>query len=167
MLFRSAAIARARYGISPPYAVGTRVSLSDLLFYRPYGEFPRDAEQAIPHALPTERVLASEKLGVFWEAYNTDPNGEKMQISLRVEREVEDNPGFLRRRAQALGVAREITPVSVTVQDMSALGTRISPRAIELDISTLPKGRYVVHLEISVTGQYVITTDHKIEIISP
>jgi hypothetical protein len=161
------AIARARYGISPPYAVGTRVSLSDLLFYRPYGEFPRDAEQAIPHALPTERVLPSEKLGVFWEAYNTDPNGEKMQISLRVEREVEDNPGFLRRRAQALGVAREITPVSVTVQDMSALGTRVSPRAIELDISTLPKGRYVVHLEISVAGQYVITTDHKIEIISP
>jgi hypothetical protein len=24
-----------------------------------------------------------------------------------------------------------------------------------------------VHLEISVAGQYVITTDHKIEIISP
>lgn len=80
------AVGRARYGMSPPYAVGTRMSLSDLLFYKPYGTFPKNAEEAIPHALPTERVLASDKLGVFWEAYGTDPAGEKMQISLTVVR---------------------------------------------------------------------------------
>lgn len=161
------AVARARYGMSPPYAVGTRVSLSDLLFYKPYGSFPQTAEEAIPHALPTERVHANEKLGVFWEAYGTDPNGEKMEVSLRVEREVKDDPGFLRRRAAAIGLGREVTPVSVTVQDLSAPGRRLSARAIDLDISTLPKGAYVVHLEISVAGQYTITTDHRIEIIGP
>ncbi|MBM4195064.1 MAG: hypothetical protein FJ202_11905, partial [Gemmatimonadetes bacterium] len=55
-------VARARYGISPPYAVGTRVSLSDLLFFKPFGSFPTTAEEAIPHALPTERVMANQKL---------------------------------------------------------------------------------------------------------
>lgn len=158
------AVARARYGMSPPYAVGTRMSLSDLLFYKPYGTFPVTAEDAIPHALPTERVMANEKLGVFWEAYNTDPNGEKMGISLTVVREVPDNPSFLRR---SLRLARETTPVSVSVQDMSAIGKTLSARAIELDISTLPKGAYIVQLEVSVAGQYVIRTDHRIEIIGP
>lgn len=161
------AVARARYGIQPPYAVGARVSLSDLLFYKPYGTFPSTADEAIPHALPTERVAASEKLGVFWEAYDTDPNGEGMLITLRVAPEDEGEPsgGFL-RRAIGLG-GKGIVPVTVSVQDMSALGKRLSPRALEVDISTLPKGAYVVHLEIEVAGQYVIRADHRIEIVEP
>lgn len=157
------AVARARYGISPPYAVGARVSVSDLLFFKPYGAFPATADEAIPHALPTERVRASEKLGVFWEAYGTDPGGESMKISLTVVREVEDEGGFLRRR----GRGRETTPVSVSVRDMSAIGTRVTPRALELDISTLSRGSYIVQLELEVGGQYVIRADHRIEIIGP
>lgn len=161
-----AAVARARYGIRPPYAVGARVSLSDLLFYKPYGAFPANADEAIPHALPTERVLASEKLGVFWEAYNTDPAGERMQVSLRVvpdDAEQQPSGNFLKR---ALGFgSREIVPVSITVQDMSAFGAKVSPRALEVDISTLPKGSYIVNLEVEVAGQYVIRADHRIEIV--
>jgi hypothetical protein len=160
------AVARARYGVNPPYAVGTRVTLSDLLFYKPYGTFPQTAEEAIPHALPTERVRADAKLGVFWESYGTDPAGEKMSVSLTVVKEVEES-GFLRRQAKALRLAHEATPVSVTVSDMSARGASVSPRAIELDISTLTKGSYIVQLEIDVAGQYVIRADHRIEIIGP
>ena len=160
------AVARARYGVNPPYAVGTRVTLSDLLFYKPFGSFPQTAEEAIPHALPTERVRADEKLGVFWESYGTDPVGEKMSVSLTVVKEVEES-GFLRRQAKALRLAHEATPVSITVSDMSARGASLSPRAIELDISTLTKGSYIVQLEIDVAGQYVIRADHRIEIIGP
>lgn len=160
------AVARARYGVSPPYAVGTRVTLSDLLFYKPWGSFPQTAEEAIPHALPTERVHANEKLGVFWESYGTDPAGEKMSVSLTVVKEVEE-AGFLRRQAKALRLAREATPVSIAVQDLSARGTSLSPRALELDISTLSKGSYIVQLEIEVAGQYVVRADHRIEIIGP
>jgi hypothetical protein len=161
------AVARARYGISPPYAIGTRVTVSDLLFFKPYGSFPSTADEAIPHALSTERVKAGDKLGVFWEAYGTDPQGEKMKISLTVVREVGEDPGFLRRRAQALRLVREVTPVSITVNDVSAFGKTISPRALELDISTLPKGSYIVQLELEAGGQYVVRADHRIEIISP
>jgi hypothetical protein len=43
----------------------------------------------------------------------------------------------------------------------------VSPRAIELDISTLKKGSYIVQLEITVAGQYTVRADHRIEIIAP
>ena len=160
------AVARARYGVQPPYAIGTRVYLSDLLFYKPHGTFPATAEAAAPHAHPTERLRADEKLGVFWEAYGTDPSGEQMQVSLTVVQEVEES-GFLRRKAQALKLARQATPVSVSVNDISARGTSTSARALELDISTLKKGSYIVQLEVTVAGQYVVRADHRIEIIGP
>ncbi len=160
------AVARARYGVRPPFAVGTRVTLSDLLFYKPYGSFPATVENAAPHAVPTERLRADEKLGVYWESYGTDPSGEKMNVSLTVVKEVEES-GFLRRQAKALKLVRESTPVSVAVDDMSARGSSVSPRAIELDISTLKKGSYIVQLEITVAGQYTVRADHRIEIIAP
>ena len=114
------AVARARYGVSPPFSVGTRVTLSDLLFFKTYGGLPVSVEEAAPHALTTERVMSSAKLGVYWESYGTDPAGEKMKISLTVLKEI--------------GTA---TPVIVSVEDLSARGVTTSPRALELDISTL------------------------------
>ena len=160
------AVARARYGVAPPYAMGARVTVSDLLFYKPYGAFPASVEAAAPHAVPTERLRADEKLGVYWESYGTDPSGEKMSVSLTVVRESEES-GFVRRQARSLHLARERTPVVITVQDQSARGSRVSPRALELDISTLRKGAYIVQLEIAVAGQYVVRADHRIEIIAP
>ena len=160
------AVARARYGVRPPYAVGTRVTLSDLLFYAPYGTFPATAEEAAPHALPTERLHADQKLGVFWESYGTDPAGVKMSVSLTVVKEVAE-AGFLRRKAEALNFVRQATPVSVAVEDVSARGATVSPRAIELDISTLKQGSYIVQLEITVAGQFTVRADHRIEIIGP
>jgi hypothetical protein len=144
------AVARARYGISPPFAVGTRVTLSDLLFFKTYGALPVSVEEAAAHALATERVMANAKLGVYWESYGTDPDGEKMKISLTVLKEV--------------GTA---TPVIVSVEDLSARGARTTPRALELDISTLKKGAYIVQLEVEVAGQYTVRAEHRIEIISP
>jgi len=160
------AVARARYGVNPPFAIGTRVTLSDLLFYKPYGAFPSSVEEAAPHAVPTERLRADEKLGVYWESYGTDPAGEKMKVSLTVVREVEES-GFLKRQAKALRLLHEATPVVVSVEDLSARGSNTSSRALELDIHTLTRGSYVVQLEIEVAGQYVVRAEHRIEIIGP
>lgn len=154
-------LARARYGIRPPFAQGARVSLSDLLFYTPYGEFPTRVEEALPHALATQKVRSSEPLGVFWEAYNTNPAGEPMTISLTVVPETEE-AGLLTRGLRALRLARESQPVSITVEDVSARGVTRSARAVQLDISTLRQGEYLVQLEVSVAGQYTIRADRRI-----
>jgi hypothetical protein len=153
--------------VNPPFAVGTRVTLSDLLFYKPYGSFPQTVEEAAPHSLPTERVHANDKLGVFWESYGTDPAGEKMKISLTVISEIPESGGFFRKEAKALKLIHEATPVIVSVEDQSARGANVSPRALELDISTLKKGAYIVQLEIEVAGQYTIRAEHRIEIVGP
>lgn len=154
-------LVRARYGIRPPLATGTRVSLSDLLFYEPYGQFPTSIEEALPHAIPTQRVRSGQKLGVFWEAYGTSPSGEQITISLTVVPETEE-AGFFSRAARALRLARASAPVSLTVEDVSARGSSTSARALELDISTLSRGEYLVQLEVTVAGQYSIRTDRRI-----
>jgi hypothetical protein len=163
----SSVLARARYGIRPPFAQGARVSLSDLLFYTPYGEFPTTVEEALPHALATQRVRSSQPLGVFWEAYNTNPAGERMTISLTVVPETEESTGVLQRGARALRLARGSSPVSITVEDVSARGSARSARAVQLDISTLRRGDYLVQLEITVAGQYTIRADRRIVVTGP
>jgi hypothetical protein len=157
-------LVRARYGIRPPLATGTRVSLSDLLFYQPYGRFPTTIEEALPHAIPTQRINSGQKLGVFWESYGTNPNGEVITISLTVVPETEESSA-MSRAARRLGLARGSAPVSLTVQDVSTRGSTTSARALELDVSTLRRGEYLVQLEVTVAGQYSIRTDRRIVVI--
>ena len=163
----SSVVARARYGVHPPYAVDTRVTVSDLLFFKPSGPPPTTVEEALPKALPTERVRSSAPLGVYWESYGTNPDGENMKLTVTVVREVEEKGGIFRRKSSGLNLVREATPVSISVNDMSARGRTISPRSVTLDITTLKKGAYIVQLEIGVDGQYALRADHRIEIIAP
>lgn len=157
-------LVRARYGIRPPLATGTRVSLSDLLFYEPYGQFPTSIEEALPHAIPTQRINSAQKLGVFWESYGTNPTGEVITISLTVVPETEESSA-MSRAARRLGLARGSAPVSLTVQDVSTRGSSTTARALELDVSTLKRGEYLVQLEVTVAGQYTIRTDRRIVVI--
>ncbi len=158
-------LVRARYGIRPPFAIGARVSLSDLAFYTPYDGFPTTVEEVLPHLLATQKVRATEPLGVYWEAYNTNPAGEKMTISLVVAPDDDEEPGRLGRAARALRLSRGASPVSVSIEDMSARGSRTSARAVQLDISTLKPGDYLVQLEVDVAGQYVIRADRRITVV--
>jgi tetratricopeptide (TPR) repeat protein len=154
--------ARARYGIRPPYAVGVRVSLSDLLLFEPYGQLPAKLDEVIPHMMPTLTVRSNKKLGFYWEAYGTNPTGETMGISVTVAPEVKDEPTRAQRLKRALRVWREAKPVTVQVQDVSARGQTTSPRAVEVDISTLPPGPYLVELEIEVAKQYRVRAERRI-----
>ena len=154
--------ARARYGIRPPYAVGVRVSLSDLLLFEPYGQLPSSLEDVVPHAMPTLRVHADKKVGFYWEAYGTNPAGETMGINVTVAPEVVDEPTRAQRLKRALRVWKEAKPVSVQVQDVSARGKTTSPRSVEVDLSTLPPGRYMVELEVEVAKQYHVRAERRI-----
>jgi hypothetical protein len=154
--------ARARYGIRPPYAVGVRVSLSDLLLFEPYGSLPATLTDVIPHAMPTLRVRSDKKVGFYWEAYGTNPTGETMNINVTVAPEVVDEPTKAQRLKRALRVWKEAKPVSVQVQDVSARGQTTSPRSVEVDISTLPPGPYLVELEIEVAKQYRVRAERRI-----
>ena len=154
--------ARARYGIRPPYAVGARVSLSDLLLFEPYGSLPTTLTEVIPHAMQSLRVRGAKKIGFYWEAYGTNPAGELMNINVTVAPEVTDEPTKTQRLKRALRVWKEAKPVSVQVQDVSARGQSVSPRSVEVDLSTLPPGPYLVELEIEVANQYRVRAERRI-----
>jgi hypothetical protein len=157
--------ARARYGVRPPYEVGARVKLSDILLYRPYDAIPQSLEEALPHALPSLRVRRTERLGFFWESYGTRPTGEPLEVSLVVVREDAPEPSRMQRLGRALRLWKEAAPVSVSLQDVSARGSTTTARAMAVDISTLTPGRYVVQLEVEVSGQYVVRAERTIEVI--
>lgn len=162
--YKARKTARARYALRPPYGTGARVTISDILLFAPYGTLPTSAEEALPHMLPSLRVKAGGKLGFFWEAYGTAPQGEVMGITLVVVKE-EDDPSFWQRRLQALRLWKDAAPVSISVSDVSARGLTTSPRAVEVDISTLAPGAYVVQLEIEVENQYRVRAERRIEVL--
>lgn len=162
----SSVLARARYGIRPPLATGTRVSLSDLLLYSPYGELPSTLEEVLPHAIPTQRIARGAKVGVFWETYGTNPNGERMSIQITVVPETEEATG-LRRAARAIRLARESQPVSIGAEDVSARGSSTTPRSLELDLATLRPGNYLMQLEVGIAGQYSIRAERRLVIYAP
>ncbi len=159
------AVARARYGINAPPSEDSRLALSDLLLFAPSGEAPKTLEQAASRARTTTRLAAADPLGVYWETYGTDSTGETMKVSLTVLKEVESS--LLDRVARAVGLEREPTRVVVAVEDVSAPRVRMTPRALDVDISTLSKGTYVIQLEVQVAGQHAVHAERRIEIVSP
>jgi hypothetical protein len=156
--------ARGRYGARPPYSVGARVTLSDILLFHPYGDIPQTLEDALPHALTSMRVRADQKLGFFWESYGTNPNGEELEVSVVVVPENQADPNWFQRKLKALRFYKDAAPVSVTTKDVSARGSSRTARAMTVDISTLKKGRYTVQLDIDVAGQYVVHAERVIEV---
>jgi hypothetical protein len=154
------AAARARYGLQPPFGVGARVTLSDMLFFDPTRGLPETLDDAIPAMLPSLRLPASQKVGVFFESYGTNPAGERLKVTLTVVPDRIADNSVLRR----LRLSREQAPVSITVEDLSARGATMSPRAVQFDLSTLKKGTYIVQLEVDVAGQYVVSSERTIEV---
>jgi hypothetical protein len=154
---------RARYGIRPPYAQGARVTLSEILFFERYDGVPTTLEEAAKHALPSIKVRRDQELGMFFESYGTNPAGEKMKITVTVARE-EDEPGFVRRRLNAIGLSKEAQPTLLTFEDQSRLNERMTPRGAYVKINTLKKGAYIIQIQVEVNGQYVVTSEKSIEV---
>jgi hypothetical protein len=155
-------LVRARYGIRPPYALGARVSLSDLLFFEPYGELPTTVEQVLPHAIPTQLVRSSRPLGVYWEAYGATRPGEEMMVTLIVAPEETEPGSALSRGARRMGIGRSSQSVRVTFPVTAAPNSVTTTRGVEVDISTLRRGTYLVNLEIDVAGQYTIRAERRL-----
>jgi hypothetical protein len=88
-----------------------------------------------------------------------------MGIGVTVAPEVVDEPTRAQRLKRALRMWKEAKPVSVQVQDVSARGRSTSPRAVEVDISTLTPGAYLVELEIEVAKQYRVRAERRIVVV--
>jgi hypothetical protein len=156
-------LARARYGLRATDLPGSRVSVSDLLLFRPYADLPDSLEDALPHVLPNATLGDSGKVGIYWETYNTSPIGEGIQVAITVAPEGSGG-GWLRRGLVALRLVREAKPVTVGMRDVSARGRGYTPRAVVVDLSTLKPGRYLMQLEITAEGTIPVRAERAITV---
>jgi hypothetical protein len=141
-------LARARYGVKRTDAPQSRIQLSDIVLFEPYDSLPVSAEDVLPHMRTSERIPVGSKVGIFWEAYNTDPTGEGLEVNITVAPENRSG-GWLARGLRALRRVREAQPVSVGLRDVSARGSPVTARSVEVDLSTLTPGRYLLQLELN------------------
>jgi hypothetical protein len=157
-------LARARYGVRGSDQPGSRVQVSDVLLFDPYDGMPNRLEDVIPHMRTSQRISEGARVGIYWEAYNTNPSGEGIGVSITVAPE-NTSGGWLRRRLVALRLVREAQPVTVGMRDVSARGVSLSPRSVVVDLATLKPGRYLMQVELDAGGGNVVRTDKAITVV--
>lgn len=134
----SARFAVTRSVLSPvPPAL---LALSDLLLFEPGESLPSTVWEAADRALGEPRVSRRRAVGVYWELYGGA--GDSLDVSIAV---VPERRGLLGRFGQSLGLVGRRPPV--TLQWTGSREGEFTGRAIELDLSRLGNGRYVVEVE--------------------
>ena len=142
-------VARARRVVRPP-ASGGRVTISDLLLFDDPATLPASLEDVVTRARGTVRVDRRTPVGVFWEMYGVNPSGETLAYSLTVTRE---GTSWYRRAAEKLKVVDRRAPVRMQWEEPSAQTHATRSRALAVDFSTLPEGRYRIELTLEAGGE--------------
>jgi hypothetical protein len=144
-------VARTRTVARPPVSTG-RVTISDLLLFDDPSNLPSSLDEAARRARGTTRVDRSVPVGVYWEMYGVSPEGETLAYRLTVSRE---GKPWYRRAAERLGVMERRAPVRLEWTVPSARPGAAHSRALAVDFSTLPEGRYRIELTLE-TGRLTI-----------
>jgi hypothetical protein len=142
-------VARARAVVRPPSSAG-RVTISDLLLFDDPSTLPETLDDAALRARGTMRVERAKPVGVFWEMYGVNASGESLAYTLTVTR---GGTSWYRRAAEKLKVVDRRAPVRMQWDEPSARPGATRSRALALDLSTLPEGRYRVELALEAGGQ--------------
>ncbi len=156
-------LARARYGVRRSDTPQSRIQISDIVLFEPYDGMPVSAEDVLPHMRTSERLPVGSRVGIFWEAYNTNPTGESIEVNITVAPE-NNSGGWLSRGLRALRRVREAQPVSVGLRDVSARGSPVTARAVEVDLATLTPGRYLLQLELDAGPGNVVRVERTITV---
>ena len=146
-------VARARAVFRPPSS-GGRVTISDLLLFDDPAHLPTSLDEATARARGSMKVDRSKPVGVYWEMYGVSPTGETLAYRLTVTRE---RTPWYRRAAEKLGVVERRAPVRMQWDEPSARPGAAHARALAVDFSTLPEGRYRIELRLE-TGSLTIAT---------
>ena len=151
----SAGAARWRRGFSEIPLDSGKISLSDLLFVDGSPSLPSDLNEAIPRAHGGTRFRRDKQVGLFWELYGKTPADSALPISLTI---TPIDEGFFRRAFRALRIVPKVTPLNIRWQENGAAGV-LSARAVLLDLSLVPTGKYEVKLEV---GNYPLAVASRI-----
>jgi hypothetical protein len=156
-------LARSRM-LFRPDSGAARLSLSDLLLYRPGAEPAATLDSALARAIPGDTVGRDRPLGIFWETYGLADGGETVDIAVTVER---IDRSWFRSARQAIGLADQDTPLRIRWSDARSATTGIAPHAVALDLANLPGGRYRLTLTLTPDGAPPVASSGEIQLREP
>ncbi len=135
--------------------------LSDLLLFTGGDEEAESLTELVPRSISGHLVRREFPLGLYWEGYGLDVTDPGFSSSLEL-RAVES--GGLRRVAESLRLARPATPLRLSWSDWQGRREEISARMVEVDVSTLPAGRYLIQVVVASGGREIARTGREITI---
>lgn len=159
---RRAARGRAALPVLP--AAGGRVAISDLLAFHPQDSLPPDLAAAFLHAGSLRALPRGARVGLYWEVYGLDPTGEPLAASVSVTPE---RVGWLRRAIGTLGLAGPPRRVRIDWSEMGVPDDGIAGRALVVDLSTLPPGRYRLEVRVQAAGADAAAATRPLRIVAP
>ncbi|HEY0243369.1 MAG TPA: hypothetical protein VGC52_11965 [Gemmatimonadaceae bacterium] len=118
------------------------VSLSDPLMFDPSDSEVADLESAMRTAIGGNKVRRG-KVGIYWETYGLARTDSAQPVSLTLTRV---QVGTMRRIGESIGLASRSSPLTIRWNQMMALGS-VTARSVILDLSLIPKGRYLLRIE--------------------
>ena len=154
---RGAAWKRAVVSIKPlkPGAI----SLSDPLLFDPTDTEVADLGTAMKTALGTT-TISRGKVGIFWETYGLARTDSAQPVSLTLTRV---QKGTLRRIGESIGLASRASPLTIRWNQMMSLGS-ITSRSIVLDLSLIPRGKYLLQIEAGTKDKPLASASRLLEI---
>jgi hypothetical protein len=141
-----------------------RVVVSDLLAFEPQDSLPANLAATVPHTRTLLHVPGGSRVGLYWEVYGLAPGGEVLATSVSVAPE---RVGWLRRVVGAVGLARRPRRVEIEWQETGLPLDGLSPRALVVDLSTLPPGEYRITVRVRAHGTDAAFATRQLRIVPP
>ncbi|HEU4878871.1 MAG TPA: hypothetical protein VFT21_05440 [Gemmatimonadaceae bacterium] len=135
------------------------VSMSDPLLFEPSNAEVSDVESAMRTAIGTNTVRRG-KVGIYWETYGLARTDSAQTVSLTLTRV---QVGTLRRIGQSIGLASKSSPLTIRWNQMMSVGS-VTARSVVLDLSLIPRGKYVLRVETGPDAKRLASTSRTIEI---
>jgi hypothetical protein len=117
------------------------IALSDPLLFEPTDSTVGDLETAMKVALGSN-VVKRGKVGIYWETYGLSQSDSTQPVSLTLTR---IQVGALRRLGEQIGLASRMSPLKIQWNQVN--GSTIAYRAVVLDLSLIPAGKYELTIQ--------------------
>ena len=95
---------------------------------------------------PGLRVGVGGTIGLYWETYQVTAADSLLAVTLSVE---PVKPGFFGRLTQSIGLKSKVAPLRLSWSRRVEGGVDFAAHSVEVDLSRLKTGSYVVNVELS------------------
>jgi tetratricopeptide (TPR) repeat protein len=152
---------RTRAGLDLRARAPGEPTLSDLLLVDGGVAEGISLEDAAPRALPRAWVREGERVGIVWELFGFSTAEDPLSYRLTLEPR---RPGLLQRAGRALRLLRTAPGRLLEWQEAAPDAPEPSLRGVELDLSELERGFWMIRLEVRPRGRAPLTVERQIEV---